>query len=191
MLRCQEVLRKRTPDNAHLCRVFDIAFQPDPYNPSGRYKPGARIWDMQRRLYLPDQTVREHLEQPASSHCTVYKMHIIVSVNPEWSTVVERRRGIRCLDVFRAVYDMLQKPLTRRELGMIPPGSLRYCEDAQNARIKDTPVLEEAERRRGILRIDSFVNYRFLQGLTQKDDVWMLDTCSPDGKPFPQPPTPA
>ncbi|KAI3621264.1 hypothetical protein WG66_014544 [Moniliophthora roreri] len=193
VLRCQEGLRKRTRENANLCRVFDIAFQPDPHpqSPYGRYKPGARLWDMVHRMYLPDQTVRTYFEMPASSHCNLYKMHIIVSANPEWHTILERKRGIRCIDVFRAVYDMLQKPLTRRELSMIPHGSIRFCEDAQGARIRDSPVLEEVERSRGILRIDSFVNYRFFKGLTQKDDVWMLETCSPDGRPFPQPLPPA
>ncbi|ESK81751.1 hypothetical protein Moror_16745 [Moniliophthora roreri MCA 2997] len=193
VLRCQDGLRKRTRENANLCRVFDMAFQPDPHpqNPYGRYKPGARLWDMVHRMYLPDQTVRTYFEMPASSHCNLYKMHIIVSANPEWHTTLERKRGIRCIDVFRAVYDMLQKPLTRRELSMIPHRSIRFCEDAQGARIKNSPVPEEVERSRGILRIDSFVNYRFFKGLTQKDDVWMLETCSPDGRPFPQPLPPA
>ncbi|KAK7037318.1 hypothetical protein VNI00_011309 [Paramarasmius palmivorus] len=193
LLRRQDVPRKQNRDDAHLFMMFDMAFQPDPhpFNSFGRSKPGARIYDMQRRKYLPEQVAQAHFEQPASSNCTLYKMHIIVGANPEWSTVVEHEKGIRCIDIFRAIYGLLQMPLTRQELDTISPSSLRYCEDARDARIKDTPGLEETGKLRGILRIDAFVNYRFFRELKQKDDVWMLDTCSPDGKPFPQsPPSP-
>ncbi|ESK91868.1 TKL/TKL-ccinproteinkinase [Moniliophthora roreri MCA 2997] len=139
LLCCQDdiPLRKRAPATAHLRWVFDIAFPPDPQPHNDSRGSGAQLWDISHQAYLSPSSAHNYFRAPASTHCILTKMHLIVSAYSEWSTILECRRekgGIQCIDVLHAIYSLLQVPLTNDELAMIPLEAMQYCKDARDAR---------------------------------------------------------
>lgn len=192
ILLCQDTLKKQRPSQfSHLIRVYDMAFQPDahPNDWSRRYQPGARVWNTVSQHYLTDDEARGLFVLPTSSHCKIKDMRIVMSSNPNWHCDVHASKGIRCIDVFRALFDMLQQHLNPGELKIVG-GGIRYCEMAREERIKVSPVIPEIERRLPCRRIDTIGNYRFFHSMKQQDnDTWTLETCNHEGKLLPSPPS--
>ncbi|KAK1230584.1 hypothetical protein PQX77_006321 [Marasmius sp. AFHP31] len=184
VLMCQDSAKKRPRECLRLARIFDMAFQPDPhpYDPTGSYKAGALMYDGYTRSYTEDPA---EFRDPASSHCTLREMHLVMGANREWRTTVRARsgmpHGIRPIDIFRAIFDMLQAPLTRRELDVIRIGAegLRTCERFRDERIRTSPVLPEVAFAKGCLRVDVLGNRRYFNGLTQNGSEWVVHNCHP------------
>ncbi|KAL0579717.1 hypothetical protein V5O48_002281 [Marasmius crinis-equi] len=180
----QDSPKKRPRDCTRLARIFDMAYQPDPhpYDPTGSYKAGALMYDTWARSYSEDPA---DFRVAASSHCTVREMRLVMSANSEWRTTVRARegstQGIRPIDIFRAIFDMLQAPLTRRELELIGMNAegLRSCERFRDERIRTSPVLPEVAFSKGCLRVDVLGNRRYFNGLTQSGAEWIVENCHP------------
>ncbi|KAJ7583456.1 hypothetical protein C8J56DRAFT_210192 [Mycena floridula] len=116
---------------------------------------------------------REEEELPVSTHCKVTKMVIVCRELSRWPVRVERREGIRCIDVFIAIYETFQKPLTsteRRELNSNSSSCQRHFEQ----RCRDSPGITEVNLRQGLLRIDLLRGQRIFRGIRQAGADWVL-----------------
>ncbi|KAF9260348.1 hypothetical protein L218DRAFT_585630 [Marasmius fiardii PR-910] len=186
----QDTPKKRPVECYHLAPIFDMMYQPDPhpYDPTGTYKPGAVIYDRKKRRTIDDGAAGKYFRRPASSHCRLDIMHLCMSSNPEWKTTVRSvsSTGIRPIDVYRAIFDMLQAPLTSWELAIIKknPEGLQECERFRDERIKTSPILPAVALAKGCVRVDVLGNYRYFNGLVQVgESEWIVESCHPKESP--------
>ncbi|KAG7085770.1 hypothetical protein E1B28_003311 [Marasmius oreades] len=186
----QDNPKKRPLECYHFAPLFDMMYQPDPhpYDPTGSYKPGAVVYDRRKRRPIADETAGRYFRRPASSHCRLDIMHLFMGSNPEWKTTVHSvdPAGIRPIDVFRAIFDMLQAPLTSREMAIVSKNKegLRECERFRDERIKTSPVLPAVALAKGCVRVDVLGNYRYFNGLVQVGDCeWIVESCHPKQSP--------
>ncbi|KAK0202132.1 hypothetical protein DFS33DRAFT_1265288 [Desarmillaria ectypa] len=115
----------------------------------------------------------------ASPHCTLRKMNIRVKVDHPlipWVVKVRRKEGIRCIDVFEAVYSCFNTTLT-------PDEELRYqhylktdwCVTAFKLRCAKSPGITYVNEKQGKRRVDLLGERTFFGGLTHDgDDKWTL-----------------
>jgi len=135
---------------------FDIAF--DPRKSRGVTVPIAP--DLAHRMDMPADMIRT----PASTHCTLTEMRITLDQEEfeRWTIKVKRKEGIRCLDVFEAIYKTLQHRLTDEDVRAFG--------------------LPDYNKLRGMRRVDLLRGRRFFRGLKQSGDDWILlldDYCEP------------
>lgn len=146
---------------------FDAAFDP-------RFDRNLAIWGQGAFVRIKDDI--SYL--PVSSHCTVTKMVIVCKKLSRWPVVVERNQGLRCMDVFIAIYETFSKPLTHREKEEM--GSfIRTCEPAFRRRCEDAPGLAVVNERKGMVRIDLLKGSRIFRGIKQSGSEWTLTFDEP------------
>lgn len=124
------------------------------------------------------QITAEEGNIPASSHCTLKKMTITCKVLEGWPIVIERTEGIRCIDVFRAIYDTFSQPLTMEEVRRFcaerdSRGNIKYIR-AFKVRCADSPGLTEFNEKKGLLRVDLLNGHRRFKGIKQCGADWEL-----------------
>ncbi|KAJ7738357.1 hypothetical protein B0H16DRAFT_1570568 [Mycena metata] len=148
----------RRPDRPLL--YFDAGFDPRlPKNLKSKKGWESVLWLMSEA----DRNL------PVSTHCTLTKMVIHC---PEISEiVVKRSRGIRCVDVFTAIYDAYHVHLRRDEL----PRNMRRYVGAFEQRCEDDDRSTEAERRGGMRRVDLLRGKRIFDGLSRHGADWKLE----------------
>ncbi|KAJ7769101.1 hypothetical protein DFH07DRAFT_290120 [Mycena maculata] len=105
---------------------------------------------------------------PASTHCTLTKM--IIECPKIGQITVRRPEGIRCVDVFAAIYDAYHEKMRKDER---PQSIERYyrafkkrCEDYRNP---------EAELSAGMRRVDLLRGKRIFDGLSRSGANWKLE----------------
>ncbi|KAJ7456750.1 hypothetical protein B0H11DRAFT_224543 [Mycena galericulata] len=105
---------------------------------------------------------------PASTHCTLTKM--VIQCPHIGQITVRRSDGIRCIDIFAAIYDAYHQKLRADER---PHGIDRYtrafrkrCEDSSDS---------EGELRAGLRRVDLLRGKRVFDGLSRSGADWKLD----------------
>ncbi|KAL0070188.1 hypothetical protein AAF712_002678 [Marasmius tenuissimus] len=118
----QDAEKKRPREFLHLQKGFDMAHHP--------MQQGLSLYDTYRRCHVDPSYF---LEQPVSSHCTLDKMRIVFTPNPDWYWMLSRAEGLRCIDVLEGIYKMLQVPLTEAE--MVAHGLNRYSTARRRADI--------------------------------------------------------
>ncbi|KAF9261600.1 hypothetical protein L218DRAFT_945996 [Marasmius fiardii PR-910] len=163
----QDRERKRPEQFRHLQKGFDMAFQPN-------HTSGVWVYDTRKQTYI---NPTQFIEQSASTHSTLRgaSLHIVAAWNPRWEcTVRPTSRGIQCIDVFLAIFDMLQTPLTGDEHRTANYAAL---ERARSERVRRTPHATPASR--DYLRVDLLGPNRHFKGLTQKGLDWHLETFGP------------
>ncbi|EIW81179.1 hypothetical protein CONPUDRAFT_82214 [Coniophora puteana RWD-64-598 SS2] len=106
------------------------------------------------------------------------KMVIKVKHYPDWEIFVKRSSGIRCLDVFQAIFEAFNTPLTPAEKQMLVPSHMRASvEETFRLRCKAWPGLPDAELAHGWKRVDVLQQATLFLGLTQPQagGDWMLN----------------
>ncbi|KAK1220708.1 hypothetical protein PQX77_016534 [Marasmius sp. AFHP31] len=150
----QDTEKKRPREFLHLHKGFDMAHHPR--------QQGLSLYDSYQRCYVDPL---HFLEQPVSPHCTLDKMRLVFTPNPDWYWMLSRADGLRCIDVLEGIYKMLQVALTEAE--MVAHGLNQYSMARKRADILGPPLL--------------------FQGLRQRDDgAWFVDRLEPHIPPPPQ-----
>jgi len=150
----------------HPLVYYDVAFDPrDPEN----IKDNRRV----HFLALPD----EDRELPISTHCKLTK--IVIHCPHVGSLVVERAEGLRCIDVFHAIYCKYQKKPRPHEM----PAETSKYKTAFEQRCNDCPGLAEYNRTKiGFLRVDLLRGKRIFEGLKRTNGRWELLFDAPPGR---------
>ncbi|KAJ7076381.1 hypothetical protein B0H15DRAFT_864351 [Mycena belliarum] len=137
---------------------YDVAFDP---RDSANVKDNRRV----HFLALPD----EDRELPVSTHCKLTE--IVIHCPHVGSLVVERAEGLRCIDIFYAIYCKYQKKPRSHEM---PADRSKYL-PAFEQRCNDCPGLAEFNRTRiGFLRVDLLRGKRIFEGLQRTNGRWEL-----------------
>lgn len=84
-----------------------------------------------------------------------------------WPIHVRRSRGLRCIDVFRAMYDTYNVLLTEKEKAQIGGSYLRRCERFFKQRCQDSPGLPLYNEECGMRRVDVLRGRRIFKCVTQ------------------------
>lgn len=136
---------------------FDVGFDP---------RQSKNLMDKRTDRFLPLSEADRSL--PASTHCTLTKM--VIECPHIGRITVRRSEGIRCLDVFSAIYDAYHEKLRRDErphdIDRYTRAFKRRCEDSRNS---------EAELRAGMRRVDLLRGRRIFDGLSRSGADWKLD----------------
>ncbi|KAJ7705015.1 hypothetical protein B0H17DRAFT_698633 [Mycena rosella] len=140
---------------------FDVGF--DPRRPQNLRD--NRAYDL---LPLPDGD----RNLPISTHCTIEKM--IIECPHIGQITVKRSQGVRCIDVFIAIYDAYRQRLGRDEQPHNIDRYQRYFEQ----RCRDSPG-SEAELRAGMRRVDLLRGKRIFDGLARSGPDWKLNIDRP------------
>ncbi|KAJ6587035.1 hypothetical protein DFH09DRAFT_1308099 [Mycena vulgaris] len=142
----------------HPLVYYDVAFDPrDPAN----VKDNRRV----HFLALPE----EDRELPVSTHCKLTE--IVIHCPHVGSLVVERAEGLRCIDVFYAIYCKYQKKPRSNEM----PADRSKYQPAFEQRCNDCPGLAEYNRTQiGFLRVDLLRGKRIFEGLKRSNGRWEL-----------------
>ena len=140
---------------------FDMAFPADEavFQASGR------------RTKLSDA----ELDKPAANG-TMTKMLITFEQRPfSWEVDVKNTRGIRCRDVFEAIYKAFDEQLTLEEQKLVR--DRRAVEAAFRLRCRLSPGLPEVERSLGWKRVDVLLHKTVFLGLTplKSGSHWVLN----------------
>lgn len=127
---------------------FDLAF--DPRKSRGVTMPITP--DVAHRMDMPHDLIR----LPASTHCTLTEMRIYLDREEFkcWPIRVKRKEGVRCLDVYEAIYKTLQHRLTDEDVRAFG--------------------LPDYNMQHGMRRVDLLRGRRFFRGLQQSGDDWIL-----------------
>jgi hypothetical protein len=125
---------------------------------------------------------RNERDLSVSTHCILTRMVIRCRGLEKWPVVVEREQGLRCIDVFRAIYDTYHKPLTPAELVSLDSNYIERCRPAFEQRCEDSPGLALFNQRRGMRRVDLLRGRRIFKGLTRTSESganWVLQFDEP------------
>ncbi|KAJ7924927.1 hypothetical protein B0H13DRAFT_1168534 [Mycena leptocephala] len=137
---------------------YDLAFDP-------REVVNVKDNRMTHFLALP----QEDRELPVSTHCKLTEM--VIHCPHVGSLVVERPEGLRCIDVFYAIYCKYQRKPRPHE---IPADRTKY-QRAFEQRCEDCPGLAEYNRTKiGFLRVDLLKGKRIFEGLKRTNGRWEL-----------------
>jgi hypothetical protein len=104
-------------------------------------------------------------------------VEMIIQGDLRWKIVVRKRNSITCEDVFQAIYDTYDVPLTDMDRKDTDPKLLQKCEAAFKKRCEAVPRLSEREERIGMKRVDLLNGKTFFHGLTKADvdSPWKLE----------------
>ncbi|KAJ6625522.1 hypothetical protein B0H10DRAFT_1782890 [Mycena sp. CBHHK59/15] len=95
--------------------------------------------------------------------------------------VVRRPEGLRCIDVFNAIYCKYQKKPRSSEM----PANMEKYLPAFEQRCRDCPGLAEFNRTKvGFLRVDLLRGKRIVEGLKRSGANWELTFDAPRGRPL-------
>ncbi|KAH7923333.1 hypothetical protein BV22DRAFT_589001 [Leucogyrophana mollusca] len=117
------------------------------------------------------------LDKPAANEMMT-KMVIQFEAVSDWEVCVKRKEGIRCRDVFEAIYSTFNIPLTPYEKRtLIPEGNRELCEEAFRLRCNLAPGLTAVEKKQGLKRVDVLMHCTLFKGLTQPKSGgdWVLN----------------
>ncbi|TRM60576.1 hypothetical protein BD626DRAFT_504526 [Schizophyllum amplum] len=127
-----------------------------------------------------------------STHCKVTKMYIrcpVRGVLPSAEILVQRREGLRVIDVLEAVYNEYHRVLDAHEVAQVGEAYLETCRPWFLQRCRETPQI--VERDQGIRRVDLMRSHRIFKGFKQeKDGNWRLMVESMASSTSPSPPIP-
>ena len=118
-------------------------------------------------------------DKPAVEGLQLARMTIRCSQLRHWDIFVRNPRGITCGNVFEAIHELLNTPLTdaERELYVTDRRRARV-EEAFAKRCKDAPGLDEYVRKQGLKRIDLLQGKRIFAGLSlardDRCDLWEM-----------------
>jgi len=104
---------------------------------------------------------------PASTHCTLTEM--VIHCPKIGKITVRRSRGIRCIDVFSAVYDAYHgrlKDELPEDIGRYTRHFHKRCEDCSRP---------SEEQKAGMRRVDLLRGKRIFDGLSRSGADWKLD----------------
>lgn len=157
-----------------------------------------------KKLYFdvahPPHLIRDHSHMPPvvlhsadmeklASEIPLTEMNIRCSQLPHWDIEVSPSRpgGVRCFDVFQAIYETFHCVLSPTEKDYyIPTGRLARCEAAFRARCKATPGLRDVELSHGMRRVDILEGRTIFMGLRRPipsddkpDRYWVLELGFP------------
>ncbi|KIJ64578.1 hypothetical protein HYDPIDRAFT_28512 [Hydnomerulius pinastri MD-312] len=121
------------------------------------------------------------LDKPAANGLMT-KMLITFEKGPfSWEVDVKRAQGIRCRDVFEAIYDTFNEQLTLEEQRLVPRAERQSCHQALRLRCKLVPALAEVEYALGLKRVDVMQTQTIFLGLTQPKSGgdWVLNLGPP------------
>lgn len=148
----------------------------------------------------PPTLIRDHTRMPPvllpqseveklASEIPLSEMEIRCSQLPHWDIIVKRAGpgGIRCIDVYRAIYETFQRELSETERDYYTPaGRRKQCEAAWRKRCKEAPGLLEVHLKKGMCRIDLLEGRTIFMGLRRPvptddkpDRVWVLELGFP------------
>ncbi|KXN84338.1 hypothetical protein AN958_12753 [Leucoagaricus sp. SymC.cos] len=126
---------------------------------------------------------REEGEIPVSPHTVLTEMKLDC-VPPRglpeqftlWPIYVRRSRGLRCIDIFRAIFDTYSVFLTEKEKAQIGGEYLHRCERAFRQRCKDSPGLALYNEECGMRRVDVLRGRRIFKAVAQDstNTRWIL-----------------
>jgi hypothetical protein len=156
----------RNPRKQRISICFDVAFDP-------RKSKGVTIPlypDVAHRTDMPHDMIR----MPASTHCKLGDMRIYLEDFRCWPIKVKRKEGIRCLDVFEAVYKTLQHRLTDEDVRTFGEARIQRCYNFFLQRCADSPGLKDYNIQYGMRRVDLLRGRRFFRGLVQSGEEWTL-----------------
>ncbi|KAF5388727.1 hypothetical protein D9757_004801 [Collybiopsis confluens] len=147
---------------------FDVAF--DPRKPKGVTVPIST--DVGHRMDMPYDAIR----LPASTHCTLTEMRFTLDQEEFkcWPIKVKRKEGVRCLDVFEAIYKTLQHRLTDEDVRTFGEARIQRCYSFCLQRCIDSPGLPDYNKQYGMRRVDLLRGRRFFRGIVQSGDDWIL-----------------
>ncbi|KAF5377851.1 hypothetical protein D9615_006722 [Tricholomella constricta] len=178
LLEHRKVSRQRPP---RPILFFDLAFDPTElaiYALDTIMPPRGPVV---RPIGTPRRPMRpEELKTPVSPHCVVTDMKIVCEERElwRWPVYVSRAEGLRCIDVYQAIYETYHVPLTDGEKTLIGKHVVAQSQPAFMQRCNDSPNQYE-EHRRGMCRVDLLRTKRLLKGLTRRDGVWKLEVEHP------------
>ncbi|KAL1744995.1 hypothetical protein HDZ31DRAFT_5097, partial [Schizophyllum fasciatum] len=84
-------------------------------------------------------------------------------VLPHAEILVQRRAGLRVIDVFEAIYNEYHRPLDAHEVAQVGEAYLETCRPWFLQRCQETPQIMEREQ--GIRRVDLMRSHRIFKGL--------------------------
>ncbi|KAJ4485600.1 hypothetical protein J3R30DRAFT_3696977 [Lentinula aciculospora] len=159
---------ERSPRKQRLNICFDVAFDP-------RVTKGVTVpydTDIAHRKDMSHDDIR----LPASTHCTLTEMRIFLDLEEFkcWPIKVKRKEGVRCLDVYEAIYKTLQHRLTDDDVRTFGEARIQRCRKYCLQRCIDSPGLPDYNKQRGIRRVDLLEGRRFFRGLVQSGEDWKL-----------------
>jgi len=101
---------------------------------------------------------------------------VIVCRDLPWKVVVDRPTGISCFDVFQAIHDAYDVPLTEKDRARFPHKLLQKCKKAFELRCKTVPRLTAVEERLGMKRVDLLNCKTYFHGLIKPglDEPWLM-----------------
>ncbi|KAJ7178417.1 hypothetical protein C8R43DRAFT_457826 [Mycena crocata] len=147
---------------------YDCAFDPR--------EPG-NIRDNRQNYFLA--LPQEDRELPVSTHCKLTEM--VIHCPHVGSLVVERPEGLRCIDLFYAIYCKYQKRPRSHEKPAVTDKAKYQL--AFEQRCIDCPGLAEYNRTQvGFLRVDLLRGKRIFDGLKRSHGRWELQFDSPPPK---------
>lgn len=165
--------------------AFDLHWQLLPYEP----RKSKRFLRFDMAFPVDDIVFRDRdcrtklsdadLNKPAANG-TMTKMLITFEHRPfSWEVDVKNARGIRCRDVFEAIYKTFNEQLTLEERGLVC--DRQAVEAAFRLRCKLAPGLPEVERSLGWKRVDILLHHTIFLGLTQpkSGSDWVLNLGPP------------
>ncbi|KAF5389029.1 hypothetical protein D9757_005019 [Collybiopsis confluens] len=160
-------LTEHTPNSRrHAMNIFfDVAFDP-------RTSQNVTLPDGGYRMDMPYDTIR----LPASSHCTLTEMRLTLDQEEFecWPIVVKRKEGVRCLDVFEAIYHTLHHPLTDEDIRTFGEANIQGSYSFFLQRCDNSPGMPEYNRQYGMQRVDLLRGRRFFRGIVQSGHEWIL-----------------
>ena len=97
-------------------------------------------------------------------------------VSKPWNIFVNRRGGIRIIDVFEQIYESFSIVLNDDEKKKLNPHRMKYYDRALRRRCAITPGLALLEERKGMRRVDLLEGHTIFMGLelSAGRDYWLL-----------------
>lgn len=149
--------------------------------------------------YIRDHTTmppvslpRAEMEKPAAA-AGLTQMTIRVPALAHWDVHVARPAGIRCIDVYHAIWETFNTVLSPVECERwIPrdPAARKRWDEHWHRRCRASPGLSEVERRNGKRRVDLLEGRRIFMGLRRPleedgkpDSYWVLELGVPNDPP--------
>jgi hypothetical protein len=153
---------------------FDAGFNP-------RNVPRFAVKAKRGMVYEP--LTREEETMGVSTNARMLHMTIVNRKLEKWPIHIVTQRGIRVIDVFRAIYDTYSQPLTHGELKDFGAEYIDRCKRAFLQRCHDSPEFDHIEERRGMLRIDLMRGRRIFKGLIPvSGQPWTYELLFDDGR---------
>jgi hypothetical protein len=148
---------------------FNVAFPPA--------RPYIKTWDT-IPLILDDAA----LEEPATeTNIPTMAIQLNCRYLPTWESVIRRREGVTCKDVFEAIWKEFDVQLSDAEIAKIPDSQMAYYRAGFKQRCKAVPVLTALEESRGLKRIDLLAGKTLFRGMTQPhpSSPWVVELQTP------------